>query len=595
MFTISVLNHRPLLNGNNIKDLTIRTFIFSIVLLFICNLNFAQVKSSNIQVINGASYYIHPVEKGQSLYSISKLYGVSLEEIYQINPEAKTGTKAGQEIKIPVKTKQEPKVTEKAAVNSPTSAAIKSPGPAPAPQNKEQIAGPDTNLYHTHKVGRKETMYAITKKYSVTEAELKIWNPSLISQGLKEGQLIIVGEKPKAVKVKAVEPKQRYTHPDSINPDVIIKPKKSSYTVSLLLPFKLDPTLEMDMGPLIKNRSGFPAMSALAVDFYLGFKKAIDSLIGNDFELNLDLFDIDDKDSLKLVQLLNDAKFKQSDMIFGPFHANGFKTTAQKAKELQIPVISPVIQQNKILFSNVYASKTNPSQFTLLESLADYCMDSLMVPGARLLLVAPFGKDVKEESYVKAFKKYYNERKRSLGGTAKDTVAIVKGIAGIKAAYLPDARNIVVMLNTNHVFISDFTTQLAIFSDKKDVILCGWQSTSSIDNLDQEYLNQLHYTFPSQNNIINLSAYTTVNQSYKAQQNTYPGEYFYMGFDIAYYYLKNLKEQGPGYVYSLNKFPLETNYMRFKFTRPDNQTGFDNRGAYIFRYSDYQLIRTGWK
>ena len=45
---------------------------------------------------------IHVVEKGQTVYSISKDYNVDLTDIYKINPESKKRIKVGQELKIPI-------------------------------------------------------------------------------------------------------------------------------------------------------------------------------------------------------------------------------------------------------------------------------------------------------------------------------------------------------------------------------------------------------------------------------------------------------------------------------------------------------------
>jgi hypothetical protein len=349
------------------------------------------------------------------------------------------------------------------------------------------------------------------------------------------------------------------------------------------------------MANLAKTRTNFPVVSGYALDFYLGFKNAVDSLTEKDFEINLNLYDEEEKDSLKHTQLLSDLKTKQIDFIFGPLYANGFKVISQKAKELSIPIITPIIQQNKMLYNNVYASKTNPSQFTLLESLADYIIDSLANNNAKVFLISAFQKDPKEIAYVNAFKKYYNEKQKLLGKSPKDTVTIVRGLEGVKAGYTPNAKNIVITLSNNQVFIADFTTQLAIFSDKKDVVLCGWQNTATIDNIDQEYLNQLHFTFPHQYNINNVAAYNSLIEQYKTIQASFPSEFYFIGYDIANFYLKNLKEQGPNFVFNLNNLSTETNYMRFKFYRPDNSTGFDNRGVYIFKYNNYQLQKTGWK
>ncbi len=567
-------------------------YIHSHFLSFIfCLLSVAllsQNKSGNIQTIEGKRYYIHKIEKSQSLYAISKLYSVTLDELYVLNPELKAGAKAGQEIKIPA------------------------PGSVAGPATASSTPAVDTSKYISHRVSKGETMYSITHKFNLSEKQLLAYNP-ILSEGVKDGQLLIVGEKPrrkpapkelkenknpvKENKNPPVAKEPKTTPPPAVDSSLfkpVSKPKKSNYTVALILPFKLEQTLGMDLSNLVKTGGSFPAVPALAVDFYLGFKRAMDSLAGAGFEPNLELYDVDE-DSVKLMKLVNDPKFKDFDFIFGPLYANGFKSIAKKAKELHIPIVSPITQQNKILYNNFYISKTNPSQFTLLESLADYCIDSLMKGKSNIILISGNDKDKKELGFVSAFKKYYNEKQKALGKTAKDTIRVAHGLPGVKAAYVPDAKNIVVSLSNNQVFIADFTTQLALFADRKDIVLCGWENTSSNENIDQEYLNQLNYTFPHQYNLLNTGSYGPVRDYYMQQQETTPSDYYFMGFDIAYYYLKNLKENGPDFVHNLNNLPMETNYMRFKFNRPDLSTGFDNRGVYIFRYNNYQLQKTGWK
>ncbi|MDO8999876.1 MAG: LysM peptidoglycan-binding domain-containing protein [Bacteroidota bacterium] len=555
---------------------TINKYCLSCILCLASFIFFAQTKSSNIQTIDGKTYYIHTVEKGQSLYSVSKLYNVSLEDIYNVNPELKAGVKASQEIKIP---------TGATAVKTATTAVA---------TNTQALNEVDTLKYFTYRISKGETVYSITKKFNLTQAQLTAYNPS-ISQGLKEGQLIAIGEKNKRKNVKeAFETATTIVSIDTSKAKVISKSFKPKYNVALILPFKLDQTLALDMVSLAKSKSSFPFVSAYALDFYLGFKNAVDSLTTKDFEINLELYDEDDKDSLNHSQLISDLKTKQIDFIFGPLYANGFKTIAHRAKELSIPIITPITQQNKMLFNNAYASKTNPSQYTLLESLADYCIDSLVKNNAKIFLVSPFQKDKKEIAYINAFKKYYNEKQKLLGKSNKDTITIVKGLDGIKSGYTPNAKNVVVTLSTNQVFIADFTTQLAIFSDKKDFVLCGWQNTSTLDNIDQEYLNLLSFTFPHQYNISATPNAASV-EHYKKIQESYPTEFYFIGHDIANYYLKNLKEWGPDFIFTLNNLTQETDYLRFKFYRPDNTTGFDNRGVFIFKYNNYQLQKTGWK
>lgn len=52
--------------------------------------------------VNSASPFIyHTVEKQQTLYAISKLYGITVDELNKANPELSEGLKIGQQLKIP--------------------------------------------------------------------------------------------------------------------------------------------------------------------------------------------------------------------------------------------------------------------------------------------------------------------------------------------------------------------------------------------------------------------------------------------------------------------------------------------------------------
>ena len=87
---------------------------FLIGLLFSGNLN-AQtpsVRSKNITKIGGKEYYMHHVKSGETLWGLSKVYNVSIEEIETLNPEVKNGLKAGHVLGIPVRPLPESQVEE---------------------------------------------------------------------------------------------------------------------------------------------------------------------------------------------------------------------------------------------------------------------------------------------------------------------------------------------------------------------------------------------------------------------------------------------------------------------------------------------------
>jgi LysM repeat protein len=371
-------------------------FVFCLLPIFFN----AQTKSTDIKTINGKKYYIHKVEKGQSLYAIAKTYNMDVNSILAENDDAIDGLNAGQELKIPFE-----------SLMKTTSVAI------------------DTNKYVYHKIQKGETVYAITKKYNIDDKIINALNPT-ISKGIKEGEYLIVGEKKKLVSnntattqglkdtilynvnqgetlygltvkfnvlqsqiiasnplakdgikqgqlLKIPQKKMTTTISNvmkdqvvntssntfaSTNNDTIVfnKPKKTAYNIGLLLPFKLAELEMINIDELARAKASFPVTQALAMDFYTGFKKAVDSLTSKDFDVTLSLFDIDEKDSLKIETLCKSYDFKKLDAVFGPLYSSEFKLVSNRAKALSIPVVSPLTQQNKILYNNALVSKINP-------------------------------------------------------------------------------------------------------------------------------------------------------------------------------------------------------------------------------------------
>ena len=593
--------------------------------LISCGL-FSQTKSNDIKTINGKKFYIHKVEKGQSLYAIAKTYSIDVNSILAENDEAIDGLKNGQELKIPFESLM--------------------------PKQSMSI---DTNKFVYHKITKGQTVYAITKKYNIDEKKLTQYNPN-INNGLKEGEYLIVGEKKKTDQVKqstvianntlssdtyivqqsetlygiskkmkisqedllkwnpeikdgvkqgqilkVSQPKPLAVNSSSVNNQmnlpvkdtvVIRKPKKSSYTIGLFLPFKLTESEVISIDDLIRAKSSFPANQSLAIDFYSGFKLAVDSLVSKDFEVSIRLFDLDDNDSLKAEGICKTTDFKMLDAVFGPLYASVFKVVSVHAKKLGIPIVSPLTQQNKILFNNEFVSKVNPSQYTLIEGLADYCTDSLLT-NSNFIIVNTTSKD---QAYIKAFKNRFNASLLKHNKTDKDSIIEVKGLAGVKGVIVPNKKNVVIVLTNNSVYLQDFITQLYIYSDKKDIVLMGFNSVSNIDNLDQEYLNGLQFHFATPNHVDFKDS--TIRILAKKYQDIYmadPSKEYFQGFDIGTYYMSNLKAAGPSFFYNLDKVNFEGVSSGFKFYRPDLETGFENRAVYIYKYSNYKLQKLGWK
>ena len=74
------------------------------ILLFIfCNTISAQQKSLTVETINGKKYFLHIVKSEETLLSISKIYGITVNELLIENNYAIDGIKSGDVLKMPVK------------------------------------------------------------------------------------------------------------------------------------------------------------------------------------------------------------------------------------------------------------------------------------------------------------------------------------------------------------------------------------------------------------------------------------------------------------------------------------------------------------
>jgi LysM repeat protein len=129
----------------------------------------AAVDSVGIKVIDGEKFIIHKLEPKETLYSLGRRYHVSVSEIQEINPQEKDGYKIdqiGRELLIPYK--------EEEFTSSTVSANQKS--------NEKK---------HTIEAG--ETIYSISREYSVSQDDIMKWN-DLETSNLDIGQKLWVSE-----------------------------------------------------------------------------------------------------------------------------------------------------------------------------------------------------------------------------------------------------------------------------------------------------------------------------------------------------------------------------------------------------------------
>ncbi len=537
----------------------------SFLLFFALTFSFASFSQSYSQsqkttVINGKKYILHTVEKGQSLYGIAKLYNTDMNTLILENPGSIDGIKKGQELKVPA---DKPKVLTT----------------TPA----------DLDKYQVHNVVKGETVFSICQKYQVTEQQLVQLNPD-IKSGLKDGMVLKIKEKSKTTTVTtatviSTTTTETVSLSDSITKIPFNKPKKASYTIGIFLPFSFKDSETLNIDELIVNKQSFPTAQQLAVDFYEGLQKAADSLKSADFSVQFKLYDVGEKDSFTVIKYTREDNFKNLDLVIGPMYNSPFKIISAEARKLQIPCVSPLTQQNKVLFENAFTSKTTPSNTTLLSGLAGFCIDSLLSQNL-VLINTGYSKD---QANIKYFKQIFNEKAAARG--LKDTLPEVRGINGAKTLYKADKLNYFIVLSENETPVSDFVTHLNMFADKKENLrVIGLKKWLGLDNLDLEYFNRFCLMYPAAYHIDYDNAWIKkLNRAYRDKYYTDANDHYFYAADIGLYYFEQMKAHGPVFCTMLDDLPKKGTVSGFDFYHPNAQTGFENQAVQVIRYADYKL------
>ncbi len=149
-----------------------------------------------------SSVAYHKVKKGETLFSISKLYNIPVEDLKKMNQLSGSVIHFGDELKL-----QQPEKVElaKTEISKPSVEPAKPEVTKQKTNNEEQIAST------THKVSSGETLFSISKKYNISIDDLKKMN-QLANSNIRPGQILnLVSSEEKTVATVSA-PSKQITH-----------------------------------------------------------------------------------------------------------------------------------------------------------------------------------------------------------------------------------------------------------------------------------------------------------------------------------------------------------------------------------------------
>lgn len=350
----------------------------------------AAEKSGIIVSINGTKYYIHTVQAGETLYSLSKVYAVGERVIVENNPETAAGLKAGANLKIPYVTSVAEQMPEKKlrrtftkhyVAKGETLYAISRQYEIPIQTiiednpsldpirlrpgeriliRKKMIGSEDEagsraqwEEYRTslnsvaapgsayHIVRQGETFYSLSNHYGISEAELSRLNDGLKPSELKAGAMIKVpGAKAPTPEQQPEAPQTEQTEPETPAPaDTLLEQSKPFGEVEFRA-LKPSETLQVALLLPLSTQAAGPNTNYL--EFYQGFLLGLDSVKTRyGYSVDLTLFNTG-RDKEKMEEFMKSEEFRRSDLIVGPIYEEETHAVVRFAEKRRIPVVSPL-------------------------------------------------------------------------------------------------------------------------------------------------------------------------------------------------------------------------------------------------------------
>ena len=591
-------------------------------------------------IAQNESYFFHTVTKGQGLYSISRMYGVTEADIIRLNPGSEVVIKAGEQLRIPqakkvttntettpaknegerfhtikvgetlyrltvmygltareicnanpglsaenFKVGQVIVIPERKVIPENTQPEVTEPAPIvvqpTTPQAEEKVSKCRTE----HLVKRKENIYRISRMYGISELELVNANPELRERKMKTGEVLCIPYS------KAEQEKMKEAQPIEVPTAVVIPTDEELFAELKVIPEGIEQIKVAIILPLMLGDS-ITTDQMKMVEFYEGVLLALDSLKGQGVSVDLHIYDSGDKWS-SIEPILAKPEMSEMNLIIGPVHDTHIAEAATFAEKNRIRLVIPFARQVDAVFTNPYVYQVNTPQSYFYSEVYDHFFMQFPAPNI-IFFESP---EEKDDELIGGFKRELNYRDIPYTLLVADTATNKDTIL----AHLDTKRhNILMMTSEKSGCLNNMIPVFQLLvrdtaATKFDISLFGYPQYQvyTHNHLASFYeIDTYFYSSFYTNNLLpdSKAFHQRYRRTYSKEiVNRYP-KYAILGFDIAYYFLKAMHLYGTDMENRLEEMKYSPLQTGFKFERVNNWGGFINRKVFFVHFSrDYNL------
>ena len=493
--------------------------------------------------VDGRIYYSHIVLERQTLYSICKAYGVTLEQLYEANPALKeNGLKKNAIILIP------------------------------AADVKKSVS--DRKLpkdYIIHTVKWYEDLDVIAGKYGVTVEAIMNAN-GLTGRKLSRRQKLRIPMGPVLHTAAADSVSAADTSAGNTTPAVVADKKKDKLNAVLLMPF---------------NASGEKPRTG-SIDFYCGMLMAVKQIGDSGISIDLSVYDIDGG-----LPSAGD-KIGESDIIIGPVSASSL-SDVMAICPINSGIVSPLDHKAEYLAGNHTNFIQAPtSTLVLYEDLARWIKEERKDTSERVVVIYEKGsRKIEEMAAMNTILEKDGIPFSSFSYSILEGRDIQEPLMGMMSMTAP---NRVLVMSESEAFVNDVVRNLnLLIHSEYDIVLYGPSKIRSFETIEVDNLHNtgLHTSVAYFVDYESQKVKDFVKK-YRALYNTEPTPYAFQGYDIASYFLGMCAKYGEDWERHLETDAESLLQADFKFVKAGGKGGFVNTGARRIVYGpDYTITLCG--
>ena len=481
----------------------------------------------------------HLVEAKETKYGIATKYGLTVTELEQLNPQIVGGLNVGQTV-------------------------ILKPG--------VQVKKTTNVTLVDYEVQPKETLYSLSKKFDIAQADLITLNPDL-QDGLKIGMILKVPSNGTGILVSKAKDSVLVAK-NKVNLITSVD-KSQQKNMVLLLPFNLT-KIETDSVKTKTEQLKTNKFLNLTLDFYAGAQMAIDSAKVLGLPVNVKVYDVEStKYSSNVASIISKNNFENVDVVVGPFQNTVVETTAQLLAKYNVPVISPLSKERGLPMDNLYYSI--PSEDLLKASMFNY----FKAKNGNVVAIISSKKTTSKE-YISANHpevKHAAFNDKGALDVALLKTQLVKGQKNFVLMEIEKASTIINITNILKGLQKEYDIQLAVF-ELYDAL--------NFEEIPMKNLTDLKLLFPSTTKVAETPEEKIFEKQFKKINNIYPNAAAKKGFDVTFDAMLRIC-QPEGFVKSAAI--TKTEYIENAFDYSSNNGMITNNATYLLYYDSDLTIK----